>query len=215
MDPSHARRYKNSEIEVIVAKILSRAHPVGIRVPIDIDWLAESNELVGDIIPADLLEDKFHVAATLISKPDGRFDILVDDDAITYQRARANFSIAHELGHVVLHAQVCAKCCTIGDSIALRNRITKSYSLIERNANYFAGAILIPQRNIVNDTAKMYEFLVKEGNYDTKVDLNQFCATLARRYEVNPQPMRIRLEQLGLTKKIQRALLYKSPYLDS
>lgn len=215
MEPSHARRYKNSEIEVTVAKILSEAYPAGISISVDIDWLAERNELVDNIIPADLLEDKFNVPAALVSKSGGHADIFVDDDTITFQRARANFSIAHELGHVVLHAQVWENCRTIEDSIVLRNRITRAYNFIERNANYFAGAILIPQRTTVNDTAKIYEFLAKERNYHANLILNQLCATLARRYMVNTQPMQIRLEQLNLMKKIQRALHSNSPYLDT
>lgn len=214
MDPSHARRYTSAEIEVIVAQILSAGYPTGIIIPIDVDCLAESNNLVDDIVTAPLLEDKFKVAAVLARKADGHFDILVDEDTLNFQRARANFSIAHELGHVVLHSQICGSCRTIEDSIALSKRINKAYNFIERNANYFAGALLIPQRNVVNDAAKIYEFMVKGGNYDTKLDLNQLCATLAKRYEVNTQPMKIRLEQLGITKKIQRALLYRSPFLD-
>jgi hypothetical protein len=213
MEPSHARRYKNSEIEVIVAKIISEAYPAGISIPVDIDWLAERSELVDNIIPADLLEDKFKVPAALVSKSSGHADIFVDDDTITFQRARANFSI--ELGHVVLHAQVWESCHTIEDSIVLRNRITRAYNFIERNTNYFAGAILIPKRTIVNDTTKVYEFLTKERNYHANLILNKLCAILARRYMVNTQPMQIRLEQLNLMKKIQRALHSNSPYLDT
>ena len=215
MEPSHARRYKNSEIEVIVAKILSEAYPAGISIPVDIDWLAERNELVDNIIPADLLEDKFNVPAALVSKSGGHADILVDDDAITFQRARANFSIAHELGHVVLHAQVWENCRTIEDSIVLRNRITRAYNFIERNANYFAGAILIPRRTLPGDTATLYEGLVKLYGYDVNLIPSKLCSRLAERYCVNLQPMEIRLKELNLQRKIVSALRTNSPYLDT
>ena len=214
MDPSHARRYRNTEIEVIVARILSFAYPTGINIPIDIDWIAESNEKVGNIVPADLLEDKFKVAAVLISKPDACFDIFVDDNTITYKRARSNFSIAHEFGHIMLHDQVCAKCYTIDTSILLRNRIAKSYPFIERNANYFAGAILIPRRTILEDTARVYEALVQDIGYDTNLIPEKLCSTLARRYAVNFQPMEIRLRELNLHRKIQVALRESAPYID-
>lgn len=214
MDPSHARRYKSQEIEVRVAKILSEAYPAGINTPIDIDWLAESNELVDDIVSAELLEDKFEAAALLTSKPNGHFDILVDEDTLNLQRARANFSIAHELGHIVLHAPVCGGCHTIEDSIALRNRITRAYSFIERNANYFAGAILMPRRTLPGHTAKLYEGLVSMYGYDVNLIPSKLCSRLAERYCVNPQPMEIRLKELNLQTKMVSALQYNSPYLD-
>ena len=214
MDPSHARRYKNSEIEVIAANILSKSYPQGISIPIDIDWLAESHNRVGSIVPVELLEDKFHVAATLISNPDGYFDIIVDEDTFNLQGPRANFSIAHELGHVVLHAQICANCHTIEDSIALRNRITKAYRFIERNANYFAGAVLMPRRILPEDAAKLYEVLIKLYGYDINLIPSKMCSRLAERYYVNPRPMEIRLKELNLQTKVKSALRSRSPYLD-
>lgn len=214
MDPSHARRYTNAEIDRMVVDILAEGFPDGIRMPVDIDRLVYRHNLVDDIAPAELLEDKFNVAAVLISKPDGRFDILVDEETFDSHRFRANFSIAHEFGHIVLHSQVCSNCRTVEDAIALRRRIENSYDFIERNANYFAGAILMPVRTLPEDAARVYEALVKKYGYDTALIPDKLCSTLARRYEVSLQPMSIRLKELGLTKKILAALRSSSPYLD-
>jgi len=222
MDPSHARKYKESEIEVIVARILSKAYPNGINIPIDIDRIAQSIDrfaeckiFVDDIIPAELLEDKFGVAAVLISKPEGHFDILVDDDTITFQSARASFSIAHELGHIVLHSQICSDCLKIEDAIVLNKRIEKAYTAIERNANYFAGAILIPRRTILEHASKLYEGLVKMYGYDINLIPSKLCLRLAEQYGVNTYPMEIRLKELNLQQKIQMALYSKLPYIDT
>lgn len=214
MDPSHATRYTHAEIERRVADILAGAFPRGIRIPIDIDRLVERHDLVDDIISAELLEDKFNVAAVLISKVNSHFDIMVDEDAFNTYRSRANFSIAHEFGHVVLHSQVCSRCRTIEDAIVLRERIKNAYNFIERNANYFAGAILVPLRTVPEDTARIYEALVKDIGYDTNLIPDKLCSTLAQRYEVNFQPMEIRLRELNLNGKILAALRSGSPYLD-
>lgn len=214
MDPSHARRYTKTEIEVIVSKILSKAHPEGISIPVDVDRLVEHHELIDNIIPIELLEDKFNVAAVLTSKADGHFDILVDQDTLDYQHARANFSIAHEFGHISLHSEICSNCRTIEDSIALAGRIRKVYKFIEGNANHFAGAILIPRRTLAEDTAKIYEALVRDIGYDANLIPEKLCSTLAKRYTVNTQPMKIRLTELNLQQKIERALDLNSPYLD-
>jgi len=214
MDPSHAKRYEKPEIEARVAQILKDAYPGHLTVPIDVDLLVERSTLVDMIVPIPELETRFATAAVLTIKPNGRFDILVDEETLDYQRARASFSIAHELGHIVLHSDVFVGCRAVEDSIALGTRIKRVYRFLEENANYFAGAILIPQKQILSDMAKLYEFLVKDGNYETKLDHDRVSATLARRYDVNTIPMKIRLDQLGITRKIQKALLYKSPFLD-
>ncbi len=214
MDPSHAQRYEKTEIDAKASQALKGAYPGGIVLPIDIDLLVESNERIDAIVPIPDLEAKFAVAAVLTVKPNGRFDIIVDEDTLDYQRARASFSIAHELGHIALHCEVFTKCKTVDDSISLGARIKKAYRFLEENANYFAGAVLIPRRHILNDAARLYEFLVKNGNYDTRVDHSQICTALASRYNVNTLPMRIRLDHLGITKGIQASLLHRSPFLD-
>jgi len=214
MEPSHTRMYKKAEIEKIVAEILSKAYPAGINIPIDIDCLIENNEMVDDIVPADLLEDKFEVAAIITSKSNDHFDILVDEETLYYQQFRDNFSIAHEFGHIVLHSQICTGCHTIEDSIALRKRIKRAYSFIERNANYFAGAILMPRRTIFEDTAKIYEALVKDIGYNVNLIPERICSTLAQRYTVTIRPMKIRLKEVNLQQKIRKALQSNLPYLD-
>lgn len=214
MDPSHARRYSDAEIERKVADILVDAFPEGIRIPIDIDKLVERYNLIDDIAPGELLEDKFKVAAILISKPNHHFDILVDEETLDSYRFRANFSIAHEFGHVVLHSQICGNCQTVEDAIALRKRIENAYDFIERNANHFVGAILMPLRTLPEDTAKVYEVLVKDFGYDNNLIPDKLCSTLARRYAVNFQPMQIRLQQLNLYRKIRVALFSGAPYID-
>ena len=214
MDPSHTRRYKNSEIEVIVSGILSKKYPRGITIPVEIDLIAEQHEFVDAIVPVELLEDKFNVAAALFYKSNRHFDILVDEDTFNYRGARASFSIAHELGHIVLHSQICSGCKTVEDVILLRQRIKKVYDFIERSANYFAGATLIPSRTLPEDTAKIYEALVKEYGYDNKLIPDKLYSTLARRYAVYIPPVKIRLKELKLKQKIRSALYSGSPYLD-
>jgi len=198
----------------MVAQILANAFPKGISIPIDIDRLVERHDLVEDIVTGELLQDKFGVAAVLISKPNGHFDILVDEDTFNVYSGRANFSIAHEFGHVLLHSQICSNCQTVEDAISLRKRIKKSYDFIERNANFFAGAILMPLRTLPEDTARVYEFLVKDIGYGYNLVPYKLCSTLAQRYEVTFQPMEIRLKELNLDNKIQMALRLGAPYLD-
>lgn len=213
MEPSHARKHRKQEIGIIVAKILSEAYPKNISIPIDIDLLAERNEFVDNIIPAELLQDKYKVAAILARKSNEHFDILVDEDTFTYNVGRASFSIAHEFGHIVLHRDLWCDCENTPDVIALNKRIQKVYNTIEREANYFAGAILIPLRTVQTHAAHLYDGLSQEYGYDSNLIPHKVCANLAKVYKVSFHAMEIRLNQLKLDAKILSALRLQSPYL--
>ena len=111
------------EVEVEAAKILHEFYGAKIEIPIAIDLITEKHELVDDLIFVELLEDKFGVAAVLVSKSNGHCDILVDEETAVKQKYRTNFSIAHELGHVVLHSKLYEGCDTIENSLLLNKRI--------------------------------------------------------------------------------------------
>jgi hypothetical protein len=172
MDPSHARRYEKSEIEAKAAQALKDAYPGGVTIPIDIDLLVESNPRVDQIVPIPSLESRFGVAGVLTVRPARRFDILVDEDTLDYQRSRASFTIAHELGHVVLHAEVFAGCKTVDEAVSLGVRLKKAYRFLEEDANSFASSILMPHRQILDHTAALYQYLVKNGDYQTGLALS-------------------------------------------
>ncbi|PKL48760.1 MAG: hypothetical protein CVV39_03975 [Planctomycetes bacterium HGW-Planctomycetes-1] len=129
MDPSHARKYSDREIELAALQILKEKYPDDIPMPVEIDQIVYKHKLIDDIVPIELLEDKFEVAALLLYKPNGKLDILIDEDTFDRQGARANFSIAHEFGHAVLHQELWTNCATIEDSLGLHQRIKNSYNI--------------------------------------------------------------------------------------
>lgn len=214
MDPSHTRRYRRPEIEIITARFLSKAYPNGIEIPIEIDLLVEKHEFIDDINPIPLLEDKYKIAAVLYYKNNDHFDILVDEDTFNYNEGRTNFSIAHEFAHIILHNEVFLNCENVDDIIDLNKRIATSYRHIENDANYFAGSILIPQRTILGHTATLYEGLAKEYGCDINLIPYKLCSRLAEAYKVSFQAMEIRLKQLKLDIKVLLALRSESPYID-
>lgn len=86
---------------------------------------------------------------------------------------RARFDLAHELGHLILHKWV--------EERELENRDT--LKRIEREADRFAGAFLLPQRSFQNEiyTARLDAFIA-----------------LKRRWRVSIQAMIYRCSDLGL-----------------
>lgn len=97
---------------------------------------------------------------------------------------RQRFTIAHEIGHFVLHPQK-------DTFVDYRNGHEKGEpkSPKESQADMFAAALLMPRKNIIKD----FNSIVR-GLSDDEVR-----AILARRYDVSEDAMRYRLKNLGLS----------------
>jgi Zn-dependent peptidase ImmA (M78 family) len=103
-------------------------------------------------------------------------------DSATRQR----FTIAHELGHFLLHAKELH--IDEGYSLRFRNALSsKGVDDDEIEANQFASHLLMPASLMEEDVRKL-------GRID--VDDGEAIETLAKRYEVSPQAMTLRLAKL-------------------
>lgn len=86
---------------------------------------------------------------------------------------RSNFSLAHELGHLILHNK-------------LRESDDYDIDKIEEEANEFAGCFLMPEEKI------QHELIRKDVNY---------FVNLGARWNVSPQAVVMRFYKLGLLGK--------------
>lgn len=102
----------------------------------------------------------------------------------TESSARARFDVAHEIGHIVLHKYV--EQSEVEDP--------KNLKLIETEANYFAGALLLPRKSFPNEV------------FTTRLD--SFVA-LKQRWKVSIQAMIYRCKTLGIFDDYQITNLYK------
>lgn len=98
--------------------------------------------------------------------------------------ARARFDAAHELGHLILHRWIGSE--EIEDPKVLKE--------VEREANRFAGAFLLPRRSFPNEV------------YTTRLDA---FVTLKRRWKVAIQAMVYRCKDLAIFDEDQITNLYK------
>ena len=124
--------------------------------------------------------------------------VYVDNDKYMeesyYNRLR--FSIAHEIGHLVLHKELYEKLAidSLEDFRSFLSDVPgQQYGYLETQANYFAGYFLVP-RNIL---AKERETILNEhkdiANIDTK-QLNGYLAIpLCKRFGVSAEVMEIAL----------------------
>ena len=143
--------------------------------PIDVLKLAE--ELGVNIEPANLAPD---ISGIFVIKNDKPYIRYSKNDIKT----RVRFTIAHELGHWLLHSKSTPLFIDRTPKIMFRN-IESSTGEIhkEREANSFAAALLMP------------EILIKKEM--SKLKMGDAVEQLADIFEVSTQAMSFRLSNLG------------------
>jgi Zn-dependent peptidase ImmA (M78 family) len=119
---------------------------------------------------------------------------------------RANFTIAHELGHYFLSHQL-----TQNSFYCSNNEIVEEgawHNPIEQEANYFASCLLMPETKIKpaflamlqnSRKARIKDFLHVTSNWTFGI----WCGmrdNLMKRYGVSEAALRYRLQQLNLAK---------------
>lgn len=104
---------------------------------------------------------------------------------------RMNFTIAHELGHYLLHEAESVHLDERKSGYTLQKRDENSATgenINEREANLFAAELLMPARYLEKD--------LKGKHVDLLAD-SDFLKELAQKYGVSVQALTIRLDYLG------------------
>ncbi|HLY05836.1 MAG TPA: XRE family transcriptional regulator [Rhizomicrobium sp.] len=109
---------------------------------------------------------------------DGRAYVLFSDDKGSLPRE--NFDLAHELLHLLAHAHI--------------EVTSDNLPMIERQANYFAGAFLLPRRTFAREVIS------------TSID---YFLELKTRWRVSVQAMIYRCKDLGLLNRNQVSYLWR------
>lgn len=155
----------NKELEELTSSILLNNDMY--KIPVDVVEIAQANDIA--VYEGDL-EKKISGAIRYDKKSD-KFEILVNKND---SKVRQRFTIAHELGHFILHQEI-LKSDEIHVDIMFRMPTEK-----EQEVDYFAGALLM-NRTIL-------EKLYKENS----------IAELAELFKVSVSAMTVRLDILGL-----------------
>jgi len=124
---------------------LRAAHPAGRELPVKVLDLAEF-DLHLDLIPVDGLREQLDIEALLMGDLKS---ILVDKRAFMSPRLeyRLRFSVAHEIGHLVLHRDIYAglQHATAAEWFDYISAIPEvEYGWVEWQAYEFAGRLLVP-----------------------------------------------------------------------
>lgn len=109
----------------------------------------------------------------------------------THHSNRQRFTIAHELGHFLLHAGESLHVDKNGSGYEVKHRDARSgegKSVDEMEANLFAAELLMPATFLESDIAD-------EGAFSLSDDVK--IRRLANRYAVSAQALTLRLSYLG------------------
>jgi hypothetical protein len=126
----------------------------GYDVPVDIEAIIESLDI--EIIPVASLLSEHGIEATT----NGRFNkIFIDYGRYLSDKhyRRARFSLAHELGHILLHREFLDSNPyeTLEEWLQiLLKESDREYGILEFQANIFAGAILVPEAQLLEAVAE-------------------------------------------------------------
>ncbi|BCB85742.1 ImmA/IrrE family metallo-endopeptidase [Phytohabitans suffuscus] len=152
-----------------------------LRFPVPIEAIAEAKGAV-------IARNHFSGTESGFALRQGRTKIIGVNTATSPRRQR--FTIAHELGHLELHAE---KALIVDHSVFLYNRDDLSSAGTDRQeiqANAFAAAILMPDELV--HPKLQHEF--SRGNFDSRDEL---IARMARAFDVSNEAMGYRLINLN------------------
>jgi len=149
--------FKNHNFIVNAAQnFLNTYHPDN-TYPIPIEEIIEF-KLKLDIIPIPGLHKAFDIDGFLSAD---RKSISVDESACQSRPGRYRFTLAHEIGHFILHKDIYEKhkFNTIEDwKKFIENFEEREYRWFEWQANEFAGLILVPNHHL----EKRYKYHIKQ-----------------------------------------------------
>ena len=129
----------------------------------------------------------------------GRFEpenqcIIVDAKACNNLK-RISFTVAHEAGHMSLHAFLFI--FQNGKMVGHKKELSHSNKNLERQADLYAASLLAPKQDVYNFLA---EKGLSTGNIlAVPIDLSVYATAFQERFGLSRQALEIRLCQLGLS----------------
>lgn len=186
---------EDSEIEEMAEAFL-RKHNGMNDIPVPIESIIEL-DLGIDIVPERDLESRYSIGA-FISR-DGT-EIRVDLKTYLHQLERYRFSLAHEIGHVVLgHVEIANQYDPSSFWGGTQTNLPSIFAdRMEVQANKFAGMVLMPKEEVIR---RYVEIVLHLTDRDERERHDIATRHLAKSYEVNWQVAHIRLRDLNLKDK--------------
>ncbi|MCC6124775.1 MAG: ImmA/IrrE family metallo-endopeptidase [Pirellulales bacterium] len=176
---------------------ISKYHPTR-TIPLPIEKIVEFDFGI-DIVPMPGLHRGFDIDSMITN--DLR-EIRIEQAVFDSYPGRYRFSLAHELGHRVLHQEVFAQIQfrSISEWKALMEEgiPLKEYSFLETQANSFAGLILAPQAELSRSFDKAIRLAESQGlslRMESDTTREAIAFYISKEFEVSAEVIRRRLDR--------------------
>lgn len=119
------------------------------------------------------------------------FLVMTDSHAVitvnqSNYKTRKRFTVAHEIGHLILHSKEQPVFIDKAPRVMFRNEASSTGEILkEREANAFAASLLMPKELLVNEID------------NAPNDINDAIKFLANKFKVSENAMSFRLSNLG------------------
>lgn len=202
--PGAYPRYTVRELERIGAQILQQRFPEGASIPVDIDYIVDTEPGVSIDTAPGLRE--CGVAGAVVAYPEeGRFTIFIDEQVADGNAVFYRFTLAEEYAHLILHRGVLEQVRSLDDAVSLHDA-EEDYKILDRNAKRLASIILMPTESLRQDARARFARLRAAG-LGVEELAEKLTIQLAQRYNVSVMTMGIRLTNwpLSLQTRVQQA----------
>lgn len=189
------------KIRNIAEEFLDKYHPDG-SLPVPIEEILEF-KLKISLILLPGLRDRIEIEGFLSSD---FTKIYIDEWAYTNRLFRTRFTIAHEIGHSILHKDLYSM-AKFDSAEEWKDFIScidpREYSFFELHARDFAGLILVPTDKLYEGIDEAIELYKNEG-YDPKdlfsneMAIKYVSTFLSRKFEVSSIVIENRIRKEGL-----------------
>ena len=169
-------------------------------IPVDVEALVEFHFGLS-IVPVRGLIDKYAVDGFLSLD---LTEIYVDESIMEGHPSRYRFTLAHELGHLVLHSEafrsldINTKSEWVKFYLGLEEN---DYGWFERQAYWFAGALLVPEEPLIVQYESVLAKLESRGVAGGMLSVysrTQLAGAIAKRFEVSTGVVQRRLKEVGV-----------------
>lgn len=160
MEPFRAPYFTPAELSQRAADFLARTNPRG-EIPVPIEHIVERMGV--DIVPVPGLSRNFDIDGWTTHDMK---EIYVDEHAYENVESRFRFTLAHEVGHIVLHAEVFKpyQFRTVDQWRKFVEGVDdKQWDYLEHHANVFAAHILMPSTSLVQVHGSCAETIRREA----------------------------------------------------
>lgn len=193
-------RIKWDDLRELVEKFREECARDLAQVPVPIIELVEI-DLKIDIIPLPGLLQEFDIDGFL-----GKYfkRLYIDEDIYFDERYqnRLRFTLAHEIGHLVLHKEMISTCKydTPEDWIKARQSLDdEDLKWFELQAHEFGGRLLVPKQQLIRevavDEAKINEYIEAMGTNNIDILAEYLSPRISKIFNVSESVIAIRLKR--------------------